>query len=359
MARWGPPDGTTPVFVGSYTPAHEPGIHVLVLEKGGRLQRAGAVTGVANPSFVAVHPDRTHFYAVSETGLASDGVGGAVVSYRLDIDDAGGCSPTLTGRQPTGGDHPCHLAVHPSGAWLVASNYGSGSFAVFPIGADGGVLGRVATTGHEGSGHDPQRQEAPHVHSSVFSPDGCRLLVADLGIDRVVIYEFDVVTGGVEGIAALDTGQGTGPRHMKFHPDGRHLFVVNELSNSVAVAHYDATNAVLDLVGVASTVPVDCEGNTAADIAISSDGATVFVSNRGHDSIAAFRFDLDRGLTSLGAWGSGGSWPRGFGLAEDHGVLVVANQRSNAVAVLDVAGPTAGRILDRMSINAPACAVIG
>lgn len=361
MPTWSAPDRSTAVFVGSYAAAEVPGIHALLLDDRRRLRLVGTISGITNPSFLALHPDGAHLYAVSETGAGLDAESGAVVSYRLDAAGDGGIAPVLTGRVLSGGDHPCHLVVDPSGAWLVASNYGSGSFSVIPLATDGRVLDPVGTVVHRGSGHDPGRQEAPHVHSALFSPDGSHLLVADLGIDRIVVYRFDRDTGGVARAHEYDTGPGSGPRHMAFHPDGRHLFVVNELSNSLTVLRHEPTDSVLSPLDEMATVPVGAGESIAADIGLTSDGATVVVSNRGHDSIASFRFSAGTGLVAAGAAACGGSWPRGLGLSERRGCLLVANRRSHEVTVLefDAGGAAVRGVIDRIAIREPSCVVIG
>jgi 6-phosphogluconolactonase len=221
---------------------------------------------------------------------------------------------------------------------VAAANYGSGSVALFPVRPDGALGEASWVARHEGSGPHGDRQEGPHAHSSVFTPDGRHLLVADLGIDRMVVYELD--GGSLSRRGEMASAPGAGPRHMVFHPDGRHLFVVNELDSTLAVYAWEAGS--LRHLQTTTTLFSDAPGNLAAELRVAAGGDRVYVSNRGHDSIAVFSFDGVSGLAPVAIRPCGGSWPRSFALTPDGRNLVVAARRSDRIVLLPLQGAPAG-----------------
>lgn len=317
------------LFMGGYAATGAPGIQAFALDEQG-FSRQGTFTGIANPSFLALHPALDVLYAVSETGVASDGVPGGVHALRIEYSDDGVDFAHL-GHRPSGGDHPCHVAVHPDGHTLVVVNYSGGTVTAYPLASDGGIGGAEPSFEHGGSGPHPQRQQGPHPHSSIFSPDGRFIIVADLGIDRLLVHR---VTGPGRLVheTALAAIPGSGPRHMAFHPDGFHLFVVGELDNTLTAHRFDRTTGRIQPMASAATVPDDTTGNTAADVHVSPEGRHVYVSNRGHDSIAVFAFD-DR-LERIAMWPCGGRTPRSFSPTPAGDALVVANRKSGQLTRL-------------------------
>lgn len=344
----------TIAFVGSYGPADEPGIHVVDVSPGGQITRVAAQSGVTNPSFLALDPERRFLFVVSETGVGGDGVVGHVYSFRIDR-AAAGVRLFELGHWSTGGDYPCHVAVDRSGRWLAVSNYGSGSVSVLPVASDGTCDDLVSHLQHSGSGPRPDRQAGPHAHSAVFSPTNRFLVVADLGIDRLITYRFSDRTGTCELASSTPTNPGAGPRHMAFHPDGAHLFVANELDNTLG--RYWFQEGTLQLIDVVSTVPSDITETLAADVHVDCSGGSVYVSNRGHDSIAVF--DADRELRGRAIVDAGGEWPRGFAIAPDGTGLVVALRRSDVIVALPLVGGEPGAPNGRLGIREPSCVVFG
>ena len=333
------------LFVGSYGPPDDATIHICTLdESSGALRVVQRTAGVTNPSFLAVSLDGSHLYAVSETGLGNDGTLGSVHAFRI-VGNGDAVELHPLNQQSSAGDHPCHLCIDRSGRWLAVSNYGSGSVAVLPVGPEGG-LGHVASVvQHEGSGPNPDRQEGPHAHATIFAPDGRFLIAADLGIDRLLISAFDEVSGSIQPHGEVRTRPGAGPRHLAFHHDGSHLFVVNELDNTLTLYEWAADAGTLGELVTVPTVPPGAQDSIAADIRVAADGRHAYVSNRGHDSVAVFAFDDGR-LTPLGVRPCGGSWPRGLGLTPDGRFLLAANQHTDNVVVVslvadgsDVGGP--------------------
>ena len=205
---------------------------------------------------------------------------------------------------------------------------------------------------HSGSGPRHDRQEGPHAHSSIFTPDGRFLVVADLGIDRLVMYAFD--SGEVEHHRSVTAVPGSGPRHMAWLGD--RLLVVEELNNRLAVYRYDGDS--LQPVGAAPTLPPDAPPSTAADVHVVGD--RVFVSNRGHDSVAVLALDPAGAPGLVDVVPSGGSWPRGFAPTPVGRHLVVANRRSDELVVLPLhAGhPAVGAPVARLTVSAPASVAV-
>lgn len=324
------------LYIGGYAAVGAPGIQVFTFDDG--FTKRGESADIANPSFVALHPTLDVLYAVSETDAASDGVAGSV--HALAVESVAQEVRLLPlGHRPTGGDHPCHVAVHPHGHTLVVVNYTGGMVTAYPLASDGAIGEAEPSFQHSGSGPHPHRQQGPHPHSSIFSPDGRFVIVADLGIDRLLVHR---VTGPGElvhetGLAMIP---GSGPRHMAFHPDGLHLFVVGELDNTLTVHRFDVATGGIQPLASASTLPeapdATAGGNTAADVHVAPDGHHVYVSNRGHDTIALFAFDPGGGLDRVADWPCGGRRPRAFAVSPNGDTLVVATRDSRRLTALSL-----------------------
>ena len=344
------------LFVGSYATADQPGIHTFDFDGlTGKLTSRDSITGVTNPSFLVVHPNGRWLYAVSETGLENSGSHGAVCAFQitggsLALQPINECQSTL-------GDWPCHLRIDATGRWVLASNYGTGDVAVFPILQDGGLGAMTEFVQHAGHGPNLVRQEGPHAHSTTMTPDNHFAIVADLGIDQLVVYAFNGETGKLVQHAVTQTRPGTGPRHCAFHQDGRHLYVANELDSTVTVYDYDAGNGSLRELQSLDTLPLDAPENIVADIHVSSSGQRLYVSNRGHNSVAVYGVEVDGRLTRLAIPSCGGIWPRNFALAPGGRFMLVANEQSNEIAVLPVLEGTAelGEPVARAAVPRPTC----
>jgi 6-phosphogluconolactonase len=342
-------------FIGSYAPADRPGIHAMQVTGSGDLRLLASWAGVQNPSFVRLDPSGGNLYVVSETGVAADGIAGTVHAFRIER-GADSTDLVAINSQDSGGDHPCHIGIDADRARLAVSNYGSGTVSVFPIRPDGG-LGEVGSLArHSGTGPHPDRQEGPHCHSSCFSPDGRFLVVADLGIDRLMVYRVD---GTAIALAhEVSTAAGAGPRHVSFHPDGRHLLVVNELDNTVSLFGYRSDDGGVSLLQTLSTLPDGVMENTAADIHLSPTGRHVYVSNRGHDSLAVYGFDPVKGMTLTAIRSCGGRRPRGFALTQD-GHVLVANRSSDEVVSLPLRDASdVGEPVSRLPVSEPSCVAV-
>lgn len=327
-----------PLFlVGSYAGADQPGVHAFHLHpESGQLTPAGVTAGLFRPSFLTLHPNRRWVYTVSEAARG-DASPGAV--WALQLAEAGAPLRRLN-HQPSNGDWPCHVALDGNGQWLVTSNYGSGSATVYPVLADGQLGPASDQVRHSGQGPNTQRQEGPHAHSALFTPDNAYVLIADLGLDAVMMYAFDGAAGRLRLHAEVRTRPGAGPRHMAFNPAGDRLYVANELDNTVAVFDYDAAAAAFQPRQVVETLPPGAPENTVADLHLG--GGRLYVSNRGHNSLAVFEITAEGGLHRVAVASCGGDWPRNFALAPGGRFVVVANQNSGTVDVLPLrSGPEA------------------
>ncbi|HMA36881.1 MAG TPA: lactonase family protein [Chloroflexia bacterium] len=343
------------LYAGSYAAADQPGIYAFTFDAAtGRLAGQGSWAGIAHPSFLAIHPHRPWLFAVSETSTAEDGVAGAVWALRRR---PGPAILEPINHQASGGDSPCHLAVDATGRWLLVANYGTGSVGLLPIAADGALGPAADLVQHHGRGPHPVRQAGPHAHSATFAPDGRFVLVADLGLDAVLVYALDPVAGRLQPQTQVPTRPGAGPRHLAFHPGGRHVYVANELDNTLAVYAYDAARGALQEQQVVATLPPAATASTVADIHLSAAGNRVYVSNRGHDSIAVFDVAANGQLERGSFLPCGGRWPRNFAIAPGGQFLLVANQHSDALAVLPLgdSGSTLGAPRARAVIPGVAC----
>jgi 6-phosphogluconolactonase len=229
---------------------------------------------------------------------------------------------------------PCHLAIDSTGRLLVTANYGDGSISIFPVDADGSLERRSDFHKHSGSGPDPSRQTGPHAHGVTFSPDNKWVLVPDLGTDGIWIYEVGLDQARLlPGTPPMvQSAPGSGPRHAIFSPDGRHVYAINELDNTVTL--YDWLDGKLTIGSSVPTLPAEWSGqNTSAEIVIHPSGHYLYASNRGHNSIAVFRRDLSSGsLQPLNHIMLDGPEPRGFALSPCGNWLVVGNQKANTVS---------------------------
>jgi len=338
-------------FASGYATVEQPGIQTFSFdETSGEIKQIGLFTGINTPSYIIAHPNRHWLYAVSETGQDSHGVSGAVWAF-----DARTLQPI--NQQSTRGDWPCHLQLDATGNWLIATNYGTGNAAIYPLQADGSLGEMTDFVQHHGTGPNAARQEGAHAHSSIFTPDNRFVIIADLGIDQLVIYEFDSATGKLLLHSSVNTTPGAGPRHLAFHPNDKWMYAANELDSTVTCYDYHAAEGTLNGRQHLPTIPLDSPENIVADIHISKSGARVYVSNRGHNSIAIYEINNNGSLTLVSIPLCGGNWPRNFALSPGERFVLVANQYSNEICVLPVKeGKEAlGAPVSRVTVTGASC----
>jgi 6-phosphogluconolactonase len=226
--------------------------------------------------------------------------------------------------------------VDRGGRVVLVANYDGGSVALLPIQSDGALAPATSVIKHTGSGPNVERQKEPHAHCIIADPSNQFALAADLGADRVFVYRLDLAGNAlrhVEGGNAV-MHPGAGPRHIAYHPTLPLVYVANELDSTVATLRFDTARGALALIDTRSTLPSAWKGeNFPADIHVSPSGRTLYVSNRGHNSIAVFTVATDGALTLAQHVSTAGDWPRNFSLDPGGRWLLVANQRSNSIIV--------------------------
>lgn len=347
------------LFIGSYTDGGGDGIRVFRLDSAtGSLAPVFVAGNAPEASFLALHPNGRTLYAVHELSEFEGECQGAVSAYAVD---AATGTLALLNRRGTGGASPCHVSVHPSGRMALVANYAGGGVAAFQLEADGRLDARTGLIRHEGKGKDPDRQEGPHAHCFLPHPSGRWALAADLGLDRVLAYRIDLSGSALEpGPAPAVLPAGTGPRHLAFHPDGRIAYLVNELEPRLSVFDFDDVSGRLRWIQDAPLLPEGAAGRSyGAEVQVHPSGRFLYVSNRGHDSVAVFALDESGRASPSGHVPSGGRFPRHFGMDASGSFLAVANQKSGSLAVFRIdpaTGALAGAGGD-LAIASPVCAV--
>ncbi|WP_031133543.1 MULTISPECIES: lactonase family protein [Streptomyces] len=319
------PSGPRPLFLGTYTSVEGggKGIGLATYDAAtGRITGTGTITGVGDPSYLAIHPDRRTLYAVDERD------DGAVTAVRL-------ADRKVLGSRSTGGAAPCHLSVHPGGRWLLSANYGAGSVAVHPIDASGALGERTGLVRHTSPPPGPG-QEGPHAHQFVTSPDGGHVLAVDLGTDTVYTYRLDEKAGTLTEAARARTRPGAGPRHLTFHPGGRYAYLANEVDNTVAVCAYDKASGRLT-IGEAQSTGTGPGTSYPAQILVTANGRYAYLANRGHNSLTRYAVEADGArLRLLGTVPVGGDFPRQIAFSPQGTLLFAANQKSSTVTAFHV-----------------------
>ena len=330
----GSSSGETLVFVGTYTKSNSEGIYTYRMDNAtGKLTRIAVVGGIDDPSFVVLHPSGKYLYATSEIDNFGGENVGAAAAYAIDRDSG---ELTLLSERATGGTWPCHITVDATGRWVITANYLSGSAAVFPVEADGSIGEAVCVVQHEGgSGVVVERQEGPHAHSANIDLANRHVLVADLGMDKVMVYELDGETGCLNPAAtpAVESAPGAGPRHIDFHPGGRYVCVLNEIDLTLSSYAYDSNTGGMDHVQTESTYQGEVvDQPSTSDVHFSPDGRFVYNSNRGHDSLSIFAFDESTGgLSFVGHESTQGRTPRGFNIHPSGDIVLAANENSDTI----------------------------
>lgn len=324
------------VYFGTYTRKTSKGIYCAKLDATtGKVSEPELAGEMSNPSFVAIHPNLKNLYAVTEMGAR--GEGGTITSF--SIDRASG-KLTKINQVSSKGNGPCHLNVDRTGHTLAVANYGSGSCAALPVKSDGSLGESNSFIQHKGGSANKSRQEGPHAHSVNISPDNRFLIVADLGLDEVLVYKFNPATSTITPNEPpfVKVAPGSGPRHFTFHPKGKYAYVINELLSTVTAFKWDAKAGVLTEIQTVSTLPEDYKGNTTtAEVRAHPSGKFLYGSNRGHDSITVFQVDQAKGtLKRTGNVSTQGQVPRNFCIDPTGKWLLAANQNSENVVVFQI-----------------------
>jgi len=338
--------------------------------KGIYLSRFNAVTGnltqpelaaeTANPSYLAIHPNRRFLYSVNEHIDPDGKVTGEVSAFSIDPRTG---KLTGLGRVSSRGGMPCHICTDRTGKVVAVANWATGSAAVFPVRNDGSLGEATGFFQHTGERSGPAAgPTVPHCHAVVVSPDNRFLITTDTGLNKIFVHRLDASRGSLtpHDPPFLGLNNPANPRHLVFHPNGKWAYVANEAGPGCTMLRYQAQAGVFEEVAVTRTVPADFTGRaTPAEAVLHPSGKFVFVSNRGHDSIAVLRVDENTGATTLaGAFQPGGSGPRSFNVDPTGGWLFALMQRSNQIVTLRFEA-SAGKLIstgETTALATPVCA---
>jgi 6-phosphogluconolactonase len=349
------------VYLGTYTGPNSKGIYLAEFDATtGKLSEPKLAGETVNPSFLALHPDGKHLYAVNEVGEFLGKKAGGITAF--SIDEKTGLLTQLN-QQHSGGPGPCHLVVDKEGKCVLAANYGGGSCCAVLL-KDDGSLGEVTSFFQHENNPVPDakgKTRVPRGHSINVSPDNKLALCADLGRDEIVIYNLDAATGKLTkhepGFGK--TPAGAGPRHFAFHPSGKTAYAINETASTMTVFDFDAAKGSLTEVQTLPTLPAGFSGNNStAEVVVHPSGKFVYGSNRGHNSIAVFQVDAATGkLTAAGHQGEGIKVPRNFNMDLTGKYLLVGNHAGNDILVFEIDQAT-GALKptgNRVELSAPVC----
>jgi 6-phosphogluconolactonase len=349
------------MYVGTYTQGegHGKGIYAYRYDaRTGKTTSLGVAAETVNPSWVAADPRGRFLYAVNEVGNYEGANNGGLSAFA--IDQASGKLNFLN-EVSTRGAGPCYVSVDHTGRYVLVANYDGGSVAVFPILADGKLGTATAFIQHTGHGTNPERQESPHAHSIVLSPDNRFAIVNDLGLDELLVYRFDSARGTLTPnnppFAKVDPG--AGPRHFALAPNGKFAYVITEMGRTVTALTANLHTGIFQPIGSVSTLPDGFSGrNDDAEIEVHPSGKFLYASNRGEDSIVVFAIDPAKGtLTKVQDVPTGGKEPRSFAIDPTGKLLFVANENSDDIVIFRIDTKT-GHLTqtgEKLDVPAPVC----
>ena len=329
------------VYVGTYTaPNASKGIY-----KFGFNSKTGDTTPIdlaaetESPSFVAIHQNGRFLYAVNETGTFAGKKQGAVSAFSIDPSTH---QLTALNKQPSLGADPCHINVDREGKNVLIANYTGGSIAVYPIDGDGGLKTDSSFIQHTGSSVNKSRQSEPHAHCIELDSSGKHAFVCDLGLDEVLIYNFNSSIGKLAKAGFGSLKPGSGPRHFALSKDEKFAYVINEIASTLSSFSYDGNHKLTEIETV-STLPQPTPGNSTAEVMIHPNGKFVYGSNRGHNSIAVFATDSAGHLKLVQNASVEGKTPRNFVVDPSGQFLIAANQDSNNITFFKI-DPATGKL---------------
>jgi 6-phosphogluconolactonase len=322
----------------------------------GELKRLHRSDPIPHPFFFDVTPDHQLLYSIH-----AESFGGPqdeqVAAYRLDQDTG---TLQLLNRQTTRGSASCFVEIDSNARAILVANYATGSVVSYRIKDDGSLSPPVSFVPHVGRSVNEDRQQGPHAHCFVISPNNRHAYAADLGLDRILCYAFDASSASLKPNVQpfVRTPPGSGPRHLTFHPDGRKMYVINELLNSVTHFDFEEDTGILIERQTISTLPDDFTGESyCADVKITPDGKFLYGTNRGHDSIAMYRIADEGTLRVVGFEPSLGKGPQNLAITADGRLLLCANMPGNSVTVFRI-DPRAGTLTPLgtpLEVTSPSC----
>ena len=324
------------IFISSFAPGDKGGIGAYTVDaKTGALKLQQRTDGVENAFFMAVSKDQKFLYSIHAKEFGSKEPE-QVAAYALEGRTG---KMKLLNRQSTRGTASCYLDVDATGKTLLVANYNTGNVASLPVKPDGSLKEAASFIQHSGSSINPERQMGPFAHCIVVSPDNRFALAADLGIDQVLVYRLDAAAAKLSPNDPPHgkSPAGAGPRHLTFHPSGKWVYVINELLNSVTCFDYDGKAGELTERQTISTLPEDFTGTSyCADLKITPNGKFLYGTNRGHDSIAAYKIADDGKLSLIEIEPSLGKGPQNLAILPGGEVLLCANMPGDNVAAFAI-----------------------
>lgn len=348
------------VFISAFAAGEEGAIHAYRLDlESGELTLAHKTTDVEHPFFLALSSDKNYLYSIHAKTF-----GGKeheqVAAYKV-VGDGGELQ--LLNRQSARGTAACYLDVDDSGKAVVVANYSTGSVASFAVNDDGSLGESASFVQHEGSSVNEARQQGPHAHCFVISPDNRFAFAADLGLDQVLCYRLNASTAKLSPNRQpfVRTPPGGGPRHLTFHPNGKHVYVINELANTITMYDYEAKAGMLVEQQTITTVPDDFDGTShTADLTVTPDGRHLYGTNRGHDSIACYELDDHGRMKLLAIEPSLGKGPQNLAIAPGGKLLLCANMPGKNVVVFRIDSKTGSlkSVGEPISMPSPSCIMI-
>lgn len=345
------------LFIGSYTQGQPAtGIYVYTFHpKSGALKQVSFVDDITNPSFINLSPDGHFLYACTDTKLPDTG---SVTAFKIDATNG---KLSFINRQASGGDNPVYLSVHSSGKWLINANYTGGSVSAFALNEDGSIQPSAQSIQFAGKSIREDRQEKPHIHSAVFSPQGDYAFLPDLGSDKIWVFGFDPAKPKPLTLIEEDivvSVPGSGPRHFTFHPTGKFAYCLEELSGFVSsYAYADGALKTIQRIYANKYQQDTCR---SADIHISPDGRFLYASNRDgrENTIAIFSIDQSNGMLTLVSHQSTyGDHPRNFTIDPTGRFLLVANMASGNIVVFkrNLKTGLLTRTKNEIQVTSPSC----
>ena len=354
------PSGGIRIYVGTYTGGESKGIYRLLLDPAtGKLAPDGPPTETVSPSFLALSQDGRRLFAVNETGDSRTDPPGGVTSFSVDPRTG---ALALLNRTSSLGPAPCHLSLDKGDRHVLVANYWGGSVAVFPVRPDGRLGDPSSFVQHTGENPTP-RDPGPHAHAIQVDPSNRWALVADLGLDKVFVYPYDAERGALGTVSRqVEMEKGAGPRHLAFDPDGKGVFVLNELNGNVVSFAFDPADGSMVQLDSISTLAAGYQGkNSSAELAVSPDGRFLYASNRGPDDIAIFEIlRPSRRLRPVGHQATGGRHPRHFAIDPSGRFLVVAHRDSDSLWVyrIDTATGLLSYASGPVTVPKPVCVLM-
>ena len=326
------------VFFGTHSAGPNRGISVAHFDSNtGVLTKPELVVEAPAPAYFVLHPDGRHLYACNSNDFSKGYTGETISAYSIDPKNG---RLTLLNQQPSGGADPSYITIDATNRFALVANYKGGNISVIALNPDGSLGKRTAFFQHTGSSVNSVRQTQAYAHSIRLDPANRFALVADLGLDKVFIYSFNQKDGSLtpNDPPFVKVAPGSGPRHLAFHPNGRFVFLINEMASTIISYAWDSKKGRITELQTISTLPSDYKGTSAcAEIEVHPNGKFLYATNRGHDSIAVFSIDVSPGkLTLIEHVPTQGRTPRNFSFDPTNRWLIVTNHDSDNAMVFRV-----------------------